>query len=100
MGMAGAALASAVSAILTLLLRTFVGEKYFKVLESWRCLWTTIGLMTIASFGNLYLTGVIKYLFLMLVLAASCWLYRAEIRTLWQTARQLAAMIVQKLRKR
>ena len=100
MGMAGAALASAASAVLTLLLRTFVGEKYFKVLESWRCLWHTIGLMLIASFGNLYLTGVVKYLFLVLMLLLSCWLYRAEISTLWQTARQLLDMILRKLRKR
>ena len=47
--------------MLTLLLRTRVGEHYYKVLSSYRYLFYTIGLMGAASFMNLYLTGVIKY---------------------------------------
>ncbi len=85
-GMSGAAMASAASAVLTLLLRTRVGEHYYRVLNSYRCLWCTIGLMLIASFGNLWLTGVWKYGLLLLTLAAACWLYRGELKTLWVSA--------------
>ena len=55
MGMAGAALASALSAVLTLTLRTVVGGHYFKVLQSWRYIWYTVGLMGGAPFLNLWL---------------------------------------------
>ncbi len=50
MGMAGAALAAALSAIFTLLLRTFIGERYYKAISSYRCLMETIGLMLAASY--------------------------------------------------
>ena len=96
MGMAGAAVASAVSAILTLLLRTKVGETYYKVLTSWRYLAYTIGLMLAASIGNLYLTGFAKYGLLIAVLLAACWLYRSELKTLWTAAMQLLSSLKRK----
>lgn len=86
MGMAGAALASALSAVLTLLLRTRVGERYYQALESYRYLAYTIGLMMLASFCNLWLSGAWKYALLTLCLCAACLLYRRELRMLWQTA--------------
>lgn len=96
LGMAGAALASATSAVLTLLLRTYVGERYYKVLESWQYLVYTIGLMAIASFGNLWLTGVIKYALLVGVLLLACLLYRRELKTLWTSALQILHAILKK----
>ena len=89
MGMAGAALASALSAVLTLLLRTKVGEHYYRVLKSWKYLIYTIALMGGASFINLWLAGAVKYLSLVAVLALACFLYRAELKTLFTTAGQL-----------
>ena len=100
MGMSGAALASALTAVITLILRTAVGEHYYKVLESSKYLIYTIGLMGVASFGNLLLTGVWKYLFLIAVLALSCFLYRDELRILLTTAVQIVSSIWQKLKKR
>ena len=99
LGMSGAALASAVSAVLTLLLRTKVGEHYYKVLKSWKYLLYTIGLMGVASFGNLWLTGVAKYGMLLAVLALACVIYREELRTLWTTARQILASILRRGKK-
>ena len=99
MGMSGAALASALTAVLTLILRTVVGEHYYKVLESSRYLVYTIGLMGVASFGNLWLTGVGKYIFLIAVLALSCWLFRGELKILLTTAVQIVEAILQKVRK-
>lgn len=86
MGMAGAALASALAAVLTLLLRTRVGEHYYQVLESYRYLAYTIGLMLAASFLNLWIEGVWKYILLALCLVAACLLYRSELSTLWRSA--------------
>jgi len=96
LGMAGAALASATSAVLTLLLRTWVGERYYRVLESWRYLIYSIGLMAVASFGNLWLTGAAKYALLAGVLLAACALYRRELKTLWTSAMEILHSIVKK----
>ena len=100
MGMSGAGLASALTAVLTLILRTAVGEHYYKVLESSRYLVYTIGLMGVASFGNLWLTGAAKYLFLIVVLSLACWLYRGELKILLTTAVQIVSMLMKKLKKR
>ena len=88
-GMAGAAMASAFSAILTLLFRTLVGERYYRMLETKRYLLYPIVLMLLASFGNLWLNGLPKYLFLTLLLAASVFLFRREIATLWRTFKDI-----------
>lgn len=96
LGMAGAALASATSAVLTLLLRTYVGERYYKVLESYRYLLYTIGLMALASFGNLWLAGVVKYVLLIAVFIVACLLYRRELRTLWTSAMQIVSSILKR----
>lgn len=96
MGMSGAALASALSAVLTLLLRTRVGEHYYKVLSSYRYLFYTIGLMGAASFINLYLTGVIKYAVLIGIALLALFLYRGEIRTLWTAAVQIVQSVLKR----
>lgn len=99
MGMAGAAVASAVSAILTLLLRTALGERYYRAISNYRYLAYTIGLMLVASFANLYLMGVWKYAALLLTLALACALFRNEISTLWTTALQILRAGVARLRR-
>ena len=85
----GAAVASALSAILTLLLRTFIGERYYKAISSYRYLAQTIGLMLAASLCNLLMAGAWKYAALIGILALACALYRRGVATLWQTAMQL-----------
>ena len=76
-------------AILTLLFRTLVGERYYKMLETKRYLIYPIVLMLLASFGNLWLTGAAKYLLLTLLLAVSLFLFRREIATLWRTVKEI-----------
>ena len=100
MGMSGAALASALTAVVILILRTVVGEYYYKILESWRYLVYTIGLMGAASFGNLWLNGIAKYGFLLAVLALSCWLYRSELKILITTGLQIVSTMLEKIKKR
>ena len=87
---------SAASAIITLLLRTRIGETYYKALESWRYLGYTIGLMLSASIGNLLLTGAAKYALILAVIALACWLFRRELNTLWTTALQLLRSLMRK----
>ncbi len=99
MGMAGAAVASAVSAILTLLLRTAVGEKYYRAISHYRYLAYTIGLMLMASVANLLLSGIWKYAALLFTLALACVLFREEIRTLWTTAAQVLRAGLNRLRR-
>lgn len=92
-------MASALSAILTLLLRTAVGERYYRAILNYRYLALTIGLMTAASCLNLLLTGIWKYAALVLVLALACALFHAELRTLWTTAGQVLSALRGHFRK-
>lgn len=98
-GMTGAAIAPAVTAILTLLLRTIVGERYYKVIESYRYLVYTVGLMTAISVANLLLEGTMKYLLFGVILLLAFFLFRKEIIILWTTARQMLEVILSKRRK-
>ena len=88
-GLPGAALASALSAILTLLMRTAVGERFYQSIKTYRYLAYTIGLMLFVSFANLLLTGVTKYALLIGALGLACVLYRSELRILWNTTREI-----------
>ncbi len=99
MGMAGAAAASALSAVVTLLWRTRVGEKYYKVLASWRYLWYTVGLMGAAAVLNLLLSGWMKYAALLAVLALACLLFRSELQTLYTAARQILFSLLRRRSK-
>lgn len=99
LGISGAAMASALSAVLTLLLRTAVGERYYRAILSYRYLALTIGLMLAASVLNLLLTGVWKYLALLAVLALACAAFHKELRTLWSTAAQVLAALRSRGRK-
>ncbi len=88
---AGAAMAAAGAAIAALAFRTAAGERYYKAIESYRYLGYTVGLMLAASLGNYLLRDwtVAKYAFLIAVYALALYLFRKEIATLWNTARQI-----------
>ena len=100
LGMVGAAMASAGSAVVILFLRTAVGQRYYRVLSSWKYLYITVGLMAAAAFGNLLLNDqpLMKYLLLTGLLAAAVVIYLPEIRVLMTTALELAGDLVKKLR--
>lgn len=91
MGAAGAALASALAAVVSLGVRTAAGERYYKAITDYRYLFYAVGLMTVASVGNLLLATqpVAKYLLLAVTLGLACFLFRREIKTLWDTALEL-----------
>ncbi len=100
-GMVGAAMASAGTAVVILFLRTAVGQRYYRVLPSWRYLYITVGLMGAAAFGNLLLDGqpVIKYLLLAGLTVAAVLIYLPELRVLVRTALELAGDLLKRRKK-
>ncbi len=91
LGGLGAALAAAAAAIVSLLWRTWAGERYYKAIEDYRYVGYSLALMLAASLGNwlLHESPLLKYVLLLAVLALACFLFRREIRMLWQTALQV-----------
>ena len=91
LGMVGAAMASAGTAVLILFLRTALGQKYYKVLPNWKYIFLTVGLMTAAAFGNLLLDEqpLAKYLLLTGLMVAAFVVYWQEIKVLFVTALDL-----------
>ncbi len=88
-GMSGAAMASASSAILTLILRTLIGEKLFRAIQSPRQLIYTVSIIVSLGIGNLLLVGVAKYAVIVLLIHLAALLYHKELLILWRTAFQL-----------
>ena len=89
LGMTGAAISSAVTAVLTLILRTAIGERYYKVLQSNKYLLFAIGVMLLAATGNLLLNGVLKYAFLTVCLLTGIFFYRGELVFLLNTFKEM-----------
>lgn len=91
MGASGAAIASAMAAIVSLVFRTIVGERYYKAISNYRYVIYTIVLMLLASFGNLLLSDqpFLKFPFLGLVFALGLFLFRDEVKILLTTVREL-----------
>jgi len=88
---AGAAIAAAAGAILSLGLRTAIGEKYYRAITQYRYLGYTLGLMLAASLANYLLRDqtLVKYALLLAVYGLALYLFRREIASLWRTARQV-----------
>lgn len=101
LGMVGAAMASAGTAVLILFLRTAVGQKYYKVLPSWKYIFLSVGLMAAAAFGNLLLNEqpVAKYLVLAGLMFIAVAVYWPEIRVLFTTALDLVRDLLGKRKK-
>ncbi len=93
LGALGAALASACAAVVTLVLRTVIGQHYFKAIANYRYLLYTVGLITAASAANYLLRGAAgpKYAVLAGIYLLALLLFRKEIALLWRTVRQLVA---------
>jgi O-antigen/teichoic acid export membrane protein len=91
LGAAGAALASASAAIVAVTLRTVIGQHYFKAIQDYRYVAYTIGLMLLASTANYLLhdAEILKYAAIAAVYALALFLFRREVKILWNTLRQL-----------
>ena len=102
LGMVGAAMASAGSAVLILFLRTAVGQNLYRVLPNWKYIFLTVGLIAGAAFGNLLLDDqpVAKYLVLTGLLFIAVAMYWQEIRVLFTTALDLVRDLLGKLRRK
>ncbi len=91
LGAAGAAMASTAAAIITLTLRTVIGQHYFHAIQNYRYVFYTVGLMLAASVANYLLHGMLawKYGALGGIYVLALVLFRREIAILWHTAVQL-----------
>jgi O-antigen/teichoic acid export membrane protein len=99
---AGAAMAAAGAALTALAIRTAAGEKYYKAIDHYRYLYYAVGLMLAASVAGYALRDlpVFKYGALALIYALALYLFRAEIRILFSTARQILREGVGALKRR
>jgi len=88
---AGAAMAAAGAAIAALLIRTAVGERYYKAITDYRYLGYTLGLMLLAAVANYLLRDLVfaKYLTLIAIYGLALFLFRREIAALWGTLQQV-----------
>ncbi|MBQ8150481.1 MAG: polysaccharide biosynthesis C-terminal domain-containing protein, partial [Clostridia bacterium] len=102
LGMVGAAMASAGSAVLILFLRTAVGQNLYRVLPNWKYIFLTVGLIAGAAFGNLLLDDqpVAVYLVLTGLLFIAVAMYWQEIRILFTTALDLVRDLLGKLHRK
>ncbi|MDD3213269.1 MAG: lipopolysaccharide biosynthesis protein [Eubacteriales bacterium] len=98
----GAAMAAAAAAIAALVIRTAVGERYYKAIADYRYVAYTVGLMLAASLCNYFLrdAALWKYVSLLAVYGIALYLFRGEIKTLWNTARQIGREGTCALRRR
>ena len=99
-GMAGAAMASAFTAVVTLILRTIVGEHFYKAIEKWWYLFWAIGLMLCGSFVSLYLRGAVKYTVISMLLLIALFIFRAEARILWNLIVEIFETLKRKIRRK
>lgn len=86
-GVSGAAMTSAIVAIVSLLIRTIIGENYYKSVKNYFYLISSLGIVCTSALVNsvFYNMLLIKNLFLVgLILLASI-LFRKELLVLWNT---------------
>ena len=85
LGAPGAAMAFAAAGIVSLIARTVIGERYYKVVQKYRYLLYTVGAMLAASFANYFLNDAVlwKYSTLSAIYALAVFLFRKEIAILW-----------------
>lgn len=100
LGMTGAAMASALTAVLTLALRTAVGEHYYRAIRGYRALGGGVGLMLLASVANWLLTGAQKYAAIAVCLLLAVAVFAKELKTLGRAAGQLLSAAQGRLRRR
>lgn len=89
LGMAGAAVSSAASAILTLSLRTAIGERYYKVLMSAKYLLFSIGILLLAAVANYFFIGAVKYSILVVLLLVALVFYRQELQSMLRIIKKI-----------
>ncbi len=80
LGVLGAAIASAVSALIMLMLRTYFGEKYYKSIEGYRPMLIALTLISIMAIMNVifYNYLLIKYVCFIILILLLILLYKAE----------------------
>ena len=85
MGVEGIAVAVSVSAIVAMVLKTFLGEKYYHMLENPRQILFTITIIVSAAIATLLTTNsYLREIIVLCLLISTCFYYRREISELYQ----------------
>ena len=83
-GLPGVAMASGISGIIFLILRTIIGERYFKSIQSYKYVILAIGLLLLsASFNFVFVeTNYLKHIVNLFFLVSGVFVFRKEIKVL------------------
>jgi O-antigen/teichoic acid export membrane protein len=83
-GVSGAAIASSISSILYLVIRTIVGEKYYKSIKSYRYLMYLLVILSSSALVNYFVyLKTLKYALFMLIFFIYAYLFRKEISSIF-----------------
>jgi len=83
-GVSGAAMASSISSILYLVIRTIVGEKYYKSIKSYRYLMYLLVILSSSALVNYFVyLKTLKYALFMLIFFIYAYLFRKEISSIF-----------------
>ncbi len=85
LGVAGVAIAVSIAAIISLILKTYLGEKHYHVVDSYRYMISSIFLIIGSATITLFISNEItKYILLFLILLFSIIIFRKEIMELYK----------------
>ena len=83
-GIVGAAIASAISAIVNMVLKTIIGERYYKCTSSyWRMIVSLVILLLAGTFNYCLQASMIKYIIFISLLFVEIIIYFKEVKTLF-----------------
>ena len=83
-GLPGIAMASALAAITAMLLKTYIGEKYYQSVKKYNSMYLCVILIVLSSFITLYISSQIGRLMLMLiVLCSAMFFFKKEVKELF-----------------
>ena len=96
-GLLGAALSSAISAICNMILKTVIGERYYKCTSSyWRMITSLILLLSAGLINYFMYESVIRYLFFVLFIGVEMLIYRKEFRRCFRLMLSMVGKILKK----
>ena len=102
LGVPGAAIASATAGVVSVVLKTVIGGRYFKSIKNNKYVLLTIALLILASVTSFIFEGnrPIKYTFIMVIVVSSIILFREEALILAKQLKYIGNVILKKICKK
>ena len=96
-GVVGAAFSSAISAIVNMILKTVIGERYYKCTSSYWRMALSIAILLGCGFVNYYLQqSMYKYVIFILLIGVEIVIYQKELTQIWSLIISMLKKIVKK----